>query len=115
MDEAEKSLAFVDLEVARSYAEQVDDIAIRSRIFNRIENEYQLTLAMVLNISGNKDLTERFPKFARKLKRRGQILNQVGKEQVELVQRFRKSKNKEDLLPLLLSINCISAGLGWTG
>lgn len=115
IDEAEKSLAFVDLEVARSYAEQVDDIEIRDSIFNMIEKEYQLSLAMVLRITGNDDLTERFPKFSRKLKRRGQILNQVGMEQVELVQRFRKSNNQEDLIPLLLSINCVSAGLGWTG
>jgi phosphoenolpyruvate carboxylase len=38
--------------------------------------------------------------------------------QVELVKRFRcedEGKQKEDLIPLLLSINCISAALGWTG
>ena len=115
MDEAEKSLAFVDLEVASSYANQVDNKEIRDTVFNMIEKEYQLSLAMVLKITDNDDLTERFPKFSRKLKRRGQILNQVGKEQVELVQRFRKSGDQEDLIPLLLSINCISAGLGWTG
>jgi phosphoenolpyruvate carboxylase len=115
MDEAEKSLAFVDLEVARSYADQVDNKEIRDNVFNMIEKEYQLSLAMVLEITENNDLTERFPKFSRKLKRRGQILNQVGKEQVELVQRFRKTGDQEDLIPLLLSINCVSAGLGWTG
>lgn len=70
---------------------------------------------MVLKISEDEELTSRFPKFTRKLKRRGRILNQVGKEQVELVQKFRQSKNQEDLIPLLLSINCVSAGLGWTG
>jgi phosphoenolpyruvate carboxylase len=115
MDEAEKSLAFVDLEVARSYADQVDNKELRDTVFNMIEKEYQLSLAMVLKITDNDDLTERFPKFSRKLKRRGQILNQVGKEQVELVQRFRKTGDQEDLIPLLLSINCVSAGLGWTG
>jgi phosphoenolpyruvate carboxylase len=115
MDEAEKSLAFVDLEVARSYAEQVDNKEVRDNVFNMIEKEYQLSLTMVLKITDNDDLTERFPKFSRKLKRRGQILNQVGMEQVELVQRFRKTGNQEDLIPLLLSINCVSAGLGWTG
>ena len=70
---------------------------------------------MVLKISADSELTSRFPKFARKLERRGEILRQVGMEQVELVQRFRKSKDQEDLIPLLLSINCVSAGLGWTG
>ncbi len=80
-----------------------------------IEKEYQLSLAMVLRISGDKDPTTRFLKFSRKLERRGKILNQVGKEQVKLVQRFRQSGDQNDLVPLLLSINCISAGLGWTG
>ena len=115
IDEAEKSLAFVDLDVARSYAGQVDNAQIREAIFTMIEKEYKLSTAMVLKVSGDKELTIRFPKFARKLQRRGQILKQVGMEQVELVQRFRKSKNQEDLIPLLLSINCVSAGLGWTG
>ena len=70
---------------------------------------------MLINHDDNYDLTERFPKSSRKLKRGGQILNQVGKEQVELVQGFRKTGDQEDLIPLLLSINCVSAGLGWTG
>ena len=115
IDEAEKSLAFVDLEVARQYSQQVENETIRNTVFSLIEQEYQLSREMVLKISEDEELTSRFPKFTRKLKRRGRILNQVGKEQVELVQKFRQSKNQEDLIPLLLSINCVSAGLGWTG
>ncbi len=115
IDEAEKSLAFVDLDVARSYAGQVDKTEIRDRIFSMIEKEYRLSTAMVLKISGDRDLTVRFSKFARKLQRRGEILKQAGMEQVDLVQRFRQSRDQEDLIPLLLSINCVSAGLGWTG
>ncbi len=80
-----------------------------------VVTEYTVSKEMVLKISGDSHLTERFPKFTRKLKRRGEILRQVGIEQVELVQRFRKSKDQADLIPLLLSINCVSAGLGWTG
>ena len=53
-------------------------------------------------------------------KRRLAILNQAGRQQVELIERFRRSKKagkprQEDLVPLLLSFNCIAAGLGWTG
>ncbi len=40
-------------------------------------------------------------------------------EQVQLVKEFRSREEGDDVLeglvPLLLSINCISAGLGWTG
>jgi hypothetical protein len=45
----------------------------------------------------------------------------VGREQVKLIAQFRakapagESKFDEDLVPLLLSINCIASGLGWTG
>ncbi len=115
LDEAEKSLAFVDIDVAESYAAQFESEKTDNRIFAMFVTEYNLSKAMVLKISGDTHLTERFPKFTRKFKRRGEILKQVGMEQVQLVQRFRESKNQADLIPLLLSINCISAGLGWTG
>ena len=39
----------------------------------------------------------------------------AGMEQVELVKNFRASGDEEQLVGLLLSINCVSAGLGWTG
>ncbi|NKB37431.1 MAG: phosphoenolpyruvate carboxylase [Gammaproteobacteria bacterium] len=115
IDEAEKSLAFVDIDVATSYAAQFESDKADKQILDMVVTEYTLSKEMVLKISGDSHLTERFPKFTRKLKRRGEILRQVGIEQVELVQRFRKSKDQADLIPLLLSINCVSAGLGWTG
>ena len=69
----------------------------------------------ILLITGEKKLAERFPRFGRKLERRGDILRQVGLAQVELVKRYREQGKQEDLVALLLSINCVSAGLGWTG
>ncbi len=115
IDEAEKSLAFVDLDVARAYAGELEDEMLRQRVFGMIESEYHLSREMVLLVSGDDQLTVRFPKFSRKLERRGEILKQAGMEQVKLVQRFRKTGDRDDLIPLLLSINCVSAGLGWTG
>ena len=81
--------------------------------------EYELTKELILRVTGEKDLLDRFPKFKRKFERRKAILNKVGLLQVKLVERFRTradDKNQlDDLVPLLLSINCVSAGLGWTG
>ena len=57
----------------------------------------------------------RFRKFSRKLNRRSGALMKAGMEQVELVKRFRQSGDEGELVGLLLSINCVSAGLGWTG
>ena len=119
IDEVEKTLALVDLEVAGRYAELVEDGKIREEIFGLVEDEYRRTVNMVLSITGEERLHERFRRFSRKLQRRRPILYQAGLEQVELVRRFRARKDRdnhlEDLIPLLLSINCVSAGLGWTG
>ncbi|MBI2993229.1 MAG: phosphoenolpyruvate carboxylase [Gammaproteobacteria bacterium] len=115
IDEAEKSLAFVDLEVARAYAGLVNDAALRERIFGMVEQEYRLACEIVLGFGGAARPGERFRKFNRKLTRRRDILREVGLAQVQLVRRFRERRDRADLIPLLLSINCVSSGLGWTG
>ncbi|MEJ2760705.1 MAG: phosphoenolpyruvate carboxylase [Gammaproteobacteria bacterium] len=115
IDEVEKSLAFVSLEVMEAYSELVKNKKKRERIYRMIENEYNLSMEMVLLVTGEKTIGERFRRFSRKLHRRGDVLRQVGLAQVELLRNYRKGKDKKVLVPLLLSINCISAGLGWTG
>jgi phosphoenolpyruvate carboxylase len=115
VDEAEKSLAFVDLEVARAYAGLVGDAELRERIFGMIMGEYELSARMVLTVSGETVLAARFRRFSRKLRRRGDVLRQVGLAQVQLLDRYRRHRDRADLIPLLLSINCVSSGLGWTG
>ncbi len=120
IDEAEKTLCQVDLSIAKDYSELVPDNAIREQIFSLIEEEYHRTVDQVLSVSGSSLLAERFPRFRRKLSRRLGSINQVGREQVRLVRTFR-AMDKEDperrkqLISLLLSINCIATGLGWTG
>jgi phosphoenolpyruvate carboxylase len=119
VDEVEKTLSYVDLELAREYAELVSDTTARDAVFGRIEEEYRRTVEAVLRISGGTELAERFPRFRRRLVRRLPTLNQVSRQQVELVRRFRESggdRSQEELLSaLLLSINCIAAGFGATG
>lgn len=119
IDETEKTLSLVDMEVAKSYSELVDDKAVRDKIFGMIVEEYKLTIKMILKVTGEEKLCERFKRFSRKLSRRSPVLHQAGMEQVLLVNEFRNRAEDDDplddLIPLLLSINCISAGLGWTG
>ncbi len=119
IDEVEKTLALTDMDVAKQYANLVPDAKLRKRIFGMVQSEYARTRRMVLTISGEKKLLARFKQFSGKLERRNAILHQAGLEQVKLVKRFRKgsagNKQFDDLIPLLLSINCVSAGLGWTG
>ena len=115
IDEVEKSLSFVEPEVMRAYADLLDATPVREQIFSRIANEHRLAVQGVLLVTGREQLGEQFPRFSRKLERRGELLKQVGLAQVELVKRFRETDKQEDLIALLLSINCVSAGLGWTG
>ena len=119
LDEAEKTLAVVDLEIARRYAELVPDAALRDEIFELVRYEYTLTRETVLRITGESALAERFPEFRARLAHRLPTVNQVNREQIELLRRFRSSdegREKEALkVALLLSINCVSAGLGATG
>lgn len=118
IDEVEKTLALVDLEVAEHYSRLVEDEKIRSEIFLLIKDEYQRSVRQILELTGEDRLCVRFRKFSRKLGRRQGILRQAGLEQVMLVKNFRcnaKADEFEKLLPLLLSINCVSSGFGWTG
>ena len=118
LDEVQKTLCFVDLQVASEYADLVEDENIRNNIFGMIKEELYRTMDMVKKVVGHQPVEERFPIFGRRLHRRAHILRRVGLEQVKLVQRFRceeAGKQKDDLIPLLLSINCVSAALGWTG
>jgi phosphoenolpyruvate carboxylase len=119
VDEVEKTLTYVDLDIAREYAELVPDPAVRSSILMLVEEEYQRTVEAVLRISGGKELVERYPRFRRRLARRLPTINQVSRQQIELLRRFRESggdkTQEEQLSALLLSINCIAAGFGATG
>jgi phosphoenolpyruvate carboxylase len=119
VDEVEKTLSYVDLDIAREYAELVPESAVGEAIFPMIEEEYHKTVEAVLRISGGRELAERFPRFRRKLARRMPTLNQVSRQQIALLRWFRESggdrTQEEQLSALLLSINTIAAGFGATG
>jgi phosphoenolpyruvate carboxylase len=115
LDEVEKTLLAVDLNIARAYAELVDDRALREFIFDRIEREYHLTCEMVLRVCGANEIAERFPQYRRRLVRRLPTLNQVSREQIGLLRLFRAGGDEDVRNALLLTINCAAAGLGATG
>ena len=119
LDQVEKTLMIVDLPLARAYASLVADEAVREKIFAAIEAEHELTRAMVLRVTGAAEIGERFPNYRATLADRLPTINEVNREQVELLRRFRSAQDetaKEAIkIPLLLSISCIAAGLGATG
>jgi phosphoenolpyruvate carboxylase len=119
IDEVEKTLCLVDLDVARDYAALVSDKTARERIFAMVENEFVLTSDMILTVGRNSKIGTRFPVYYSRLADRLKTINQINREQVKLLLEFRASKTKDDTdiykSNLLLSINCIAAGFGTTG
>ena len=115
VDEAEKSLLTVDLDIAREFAGLVDDDEVRAPIFAAIEQEFHLTREMLLRVSGEAQLAQRFPQYRRRLERRFKTMNQVSRQQVQLLREWRATGQEETRNALLLSINCAAAGLGATG
>ncbi|HXY30554.1 MAG TPA: phosphoenolpyruvate carboxylase [Gemmatimonadaceae bacterium] len=120
IDEAEKTLAQTDLGLARAYAALVPDANARTAIFALIEAEHQRTATEILRVTGEREIAERFPQFQRRLVRRLGLLERAHYQQIELLQRVRRTpagSEERDLVlaALLLSINCIAAGFGTTG
>ena len=119
LDEVEKTLALVDLSIARQYASLVAEDAVREKVFKMIEDEHALTREMVLRVTGDIELTDRFKEYQARLSHRLPTINEVNREQVELLRRFRSAQDEAEKeavkVPLLLSISCIAAGLGATG
>jgi phosphoenolpyruvate carboxylase len=119
VDEVEKTLLLVDLDIARDYASLVADKGVRENILKMIEAELARTKEMVLKVSGGTFIAERFPEFRAALEGRLPTINEVNREQVQLLRRFRgieqDSEREAFKSALLLSINTVAAGLGATG
>ena len=115
LDEVERTLLQVDMEIAAEYAGLIKDEAVREPIFSRVTEEYRLTCKMILLISGDPHIGERFPQFRRRLARRLKTINAVSREQVHLLREHRAGNSPEVRAALLTSINCAAAGFGATG
>jgi phosphoenolpyruvate carboxylase len=119
IDEAEKTLLQVDLEIAGDYAQLVSDAGLREAIIGAVRSEYELTAAMLLEVSEGRLVAERFPRLRARLARKLPTINRVNRQQVELLRRFRAAETPADQEiykpALLLSINCIAGGFGSTG
>jgi phosphoenolpyruvate carboxylase len=118
VDEVEKTLAYVDLDLARQYAELVADDWVRAEIFTLVADEYHRTVEVLRRITAAREPAERFPQFRQRLTSRLPTLNRVNRQQIELLRRYRArpaGEGEDVLAALLLSINCIAAGFGATG
>ena len=116
VDEVEKSLFLADMHVAELYAALVPNRTDSERLFALIRHEHKRTSKVMLELSGSKVLCERFQGFRRRFDRVRPMVDQTNRWQVKLLRQTREQKSSEALnMPLLATMNCVAAGLGWTG
>jgi phosphoenolpyruvate carboxylase len=115
LDEVEKSLYLADMEIAGHYAELCEDRAGAARIYGLVCAEYERTIDAVLRVSEAPQLVERFIGFRRRFDRVRPLIGQANRWQVDLLRETRSGASPRSLKHLLLTMNCIAAGLGWTG
>ncbi|MDE2446195.1 MAG: phosphoenolpyruvate carboxylase, partial [Alphaproteobacteria bacterium] len=116
VDEVEKSLFLADMTVAEKYASLVPSRNDAERLYALINHEHKRTSKVILQLTGDKQLCERFQGFRRRFDRVRPMVDQANEWQVQLLKRTRGEKPTEsDAMSLLMTMNCIAAGLGWTG
>jgi phosphoenolpyruvate carboxylase len=116
VDEVEKSLFLADMAVAEKYAELVPDRNDAERIFALITHEHRRTSTAILELTAAKVLCERFQGFRRRFDRVRPVVNRANLWQVQLLRETRGEKRDDRMnMPLLMTMNCVAQGLGWTG
>ncbi|MBB5326931.1 phosphoenolpyruvate carboxylase [Tunturiibacter gelidoferens] len=117
----EMALAKADFGIARLYASLVEDEALRDRVFTTLEEEFNLTHRMILEITKQKSLLQTNPVLERSIRLRNPYVDPMSLIQVELMRRKRAAQTKGDLdspeldRAISATINGISAGLRNTG
>ena len=116
VDEVEKSLYLADMDVAEQYAGLVPDRNDGERLFALIRHEHRRTSRAILELTGEKSLCERFEGLRRRFERVRPMVDQANRWQIDLLRQTRGGQDQKKLMmPLLMTMNCVAAGLGWTG
>ena len=120
IDNLQMALAKADLHIAKEYAGMIKDAAIRDRIFTMIEREYELTSAMILQITGQSEILDNVPVIQESIRLRNPYVDPLSYMQVQLLNELRalraaEGDDSELLREVLLTINGIAAGLRNTG
>ena len=116
MSNMDMVLSKTDMGIASRYAELVEDIELRERIFGAISREWEDTVAMLFAVTGNTTLLQDNPAFARSLLTRTPYIDPLNHLQVALLQRHRTGD--DDVLvkrAIHLTINGIATGLRNSG
>lgn len=120
VDNIQMVIAKSDMHIARLYSTLVKDKKIREKIYKKIHKEFKLTVKMILKITGQKRILDNDPLLQRSIAMRMPSIYPVNYIQVALLRRLRSgrmqgSEREKSIAALMMSINCISAGLRNTG
>jgi phosphoenolpyruvate carboxylase len=117
IDNLQMALMKADITTAKEYLTLVEDQTIAERIFSNIFTEYEKTKAILLKITGDKELLDHTPNIKDSVFRRNPYVDPLNFLQVELIKELRRQDepNEELLTEVLLTISGISAGLRNTG
>ncbi|OBF85422.1 phosphoenolpyruvate carboxylase [Mycobacterium sp. 852002-51163_SCH5372311] len=109
-------LAKSDLGLAARYAELVPDESLRRRVFDKIADEHQRTIAMHKLITGQEDLLADNVALARSVFNRFPYLEPLNHLQVELLRRYRSGDDDELVQRgILLTMNGLASALRNSG
>ena len=119
-DEVEKTLHLADMDIARAYAGLAAAQVPVEAILGKIEAEFELTCEQISNLTGAAEIAGRFPNFRDGGDRVRSLIDDTNRRQVDLLAAFRgcaedDPERERIVVPLLMSMNCIANGLGWTG
>ncbi len=116
MSNMDMVLSKTDMGIASRYAELVEDVELRDRIFDTISKEWKTTIDMLFVVSGNTSLLQDAPAFARSMLTRMPYIDPLNHLQVALLHRYRAGDNDEKVKNAIhLSINGIATGLRNSG
>ncbi|MGB5259707.1 MAG: phosphoenolpyruvate carboxylase, partial [Gammaproteobacteria bacterium] len=109
-----------EMNIARMYTQLASDPDMAETIYNKIRNEYRLTVTQVLGVSGTQQLLEENQVLGLSLHRRNPYLDPLNDIQITLLSRYRDSTLTDEqrqrwLHPLLRSISAIASGMRNTG
>lgn len=114
VDEVEKSLMLVRLDIAELYAGLVEDRTAAESIFALVREEHARSVTAIERLTGT-PLGSRFPNAVARISRHEAALRSAHEAQVHLLAQVRREDGNRHRIQLMQSMNCISAGLGWTG
>ena len=112
----EMVLAKSNLQIARQYADLVEDRALANAVFARISAEWTATRDAVLAITGQPSLLAHDPRLEESVRLRLPYIDGLNLLQVDLIRRRRRGEEDEDVRGgVHMSINGVSAGLRNSG